>query len=155
MNKNLFWLALPLALASCGPLGIPKGDVTGSITGTQPEAGDVRLALVGRNGTGFENNAVDQFDIGTFNPQKRVYAISLPTDPKAGAYDVIAYVDTNKNNKYDAGEPRTRNDSRFLIYSKQDVSLFGFNVKRGWNRVEGTTVTQGLPFNSYDLSWGD
>ncbi|EYB69352.1 hypothetical protein DEIPH_ctg008orf0075 [Deinococcus phoenicis] len=146
-------LVLPLSLASCGMFGLPKGDVTGSITGTQPQAGDVRLALIGMTGSGFENNAVDQLDIGTFNPEKRVYAISLPANPKAGAYEVLAYVDTNKDNKYTAGEPRTRNQGRYLIFATQDAGLFGFNVKKGWNRADGTTVTQGLPFNNYDLSW--
>lgn len=153
MKKSLSLLALPLALASCGLFGLPKGDVTGSIYGSQPENGDVRLALVGVTGSGFENNAVNQLDIGTFNPQKRVYSISLPDNPKQGAYDVIAYVDTNKNNKYDSGEPRTKTDSRYLIFANQDVSIFGFTVKKGWNRVEGTTVTQGLPFNNFDLEW--
>lgn len=153
MKKTVSLLALPLALASCGLLGLPRGDVTGTINGTQPENGDVRLALVGVTGSGFENNAVNQLDIGTFNPQKRVYSISLPDNPKQGAYDVIAYVDTNKNNKYDSGEPRTKTDSRYLIFANQDVSIFGFTVKKGWNRVEGTTVTQGLPFNNFDLEW--
>ena len=107
MKRQLVWLALALSLASCGVLGVPRGDVTGSITGTQPQAGDVRLALVGLSGSGYENNAVDQLDIGTFNAQKRVYSISLPGSPKAGVYEVLAYVDTNGDKTYDVGEPRT------------------------------------------------
>jgi len=153
MKRILSVLAVPLALASCGVLGVPRGDVTGSITGTQPEGGNVRLALVGRTGTGFENNPVDQIDVGTFNPQKRVYAISLPNNPKQGAYDVLAYVDRNADGKYTSGEPRTRAQNRYLVYSNQDASFFGFTFKRGWNRVEGSTISQTMPFSGYDLSW--
>lgn len=153
MTKTLAWLILPLSLASCGVLGVPRGDVTGSITGTQPTGGDVRLALVGRTGAGFENNPVDQIDVGTFNPQKRVYAISLPGSPKQGAYDVLAYVDRNGDKKYTSGEPRTAAQNRYLVYSNQDASFFGFTFKRGWNRVEGSTISQTMPFSGYDLNW--
>ncbi|WP_084051028.1 hypothetical protein [Deinococcus hopiensis] len=153
MKKALPLLAAPLALAACSTLGLPNGDVTGSISGTAPAGGDVRLALLGRTGGGFENNAVDQVDVGTFNPQKRVYAISLPAAPRAGAYEVTAYVDSNGNKAYDAGEPRTTYQNRFLIYSNSDLGLFGFNVKQGWNRVEGSAVSQGRPFSGFDLRW--
>jgi len=153
MKRSLLLLTLPLSLAACATLGVPNGDVTGSISGTPPEAGNVRLALLGRTGAGFENNDVDQVDVGNLTGTKRVYALSLPPTPRAGAYEVIAYVDRNGNKGYDVGEPRTPYSNRFLIYSPQDAGVFGFNVKTGWNRVEGTTVTQGLPFNGFDLSW--
>ncbi|WP_104989565.1 hypothetical protein [Deinococcus sp. NW-56] len=153
INKAALALGLPLALASCGALGVPRGDVTGEIRGTQPQNGDVRIALVGLTGTGYENNAVDQLDIGTFNPQKRVYTISLPDTAKAGVYEVLAYVDLNSNKKFDAGEPRTARSTRGLIYATSDASLFGFTVKKGWNRLEGTMVSQSRPFTNYDLNW--
>ncbi|WP_051363629.1 hypothetical protein [Deinococcus murrayi] len=153
MNKAALALGLPLALASCGLLGFPRGDVTGTIRGNQPQTGNVRIALVGLTGTGYENNAVDQLDIGTFNPQKRVYSISLPDTAGAGVYEVLAYVDLNGNKKFDANEPRTRRANRGLIYATSDTTFFGFTVKRGWNRFEGTTVSQTRPFSNYDLEW--
>ncbi|MPY67204.1 DUF2141 domain-containing protein [Deinococcus sp. SDU3-2] len=153
MTKAALALGLSLTLASCNLLGVPRGDVTGEIRGTQPQSGNVRIALIGLTGTGFENNAVDQLDIGTFNPQKRVYSISLPDTAKAGVYEVLAYVDLNNNKKFDANEPRTQRSTRGLIYATSDASLFGFTVKKGWNRFDGTTVSQTRPFGNYDLNW--
>lgn len=153
INKAALALSLPLVLASCGLLGLPRGDVTGAIRGDQPQTGDVRLALVGLTGEGYENNNVDQLNIGTFNPQKRVYSISLPNTAAPGVYEVLAYVDLNRNKKFDANEPRTKRANRGLIYATSDTTFFGFTVKRGWNRFEGTTVSQTRPFSNYDLEW--
>ncbi|MEW6422826.1 MAG: hypothetical protein AB1511_14060 [Deinococcota bacterium] len=158
MKKSLSVLALPLVLASCGLLGLPKGDVTGSIYGSPTQTGDIRLALTGA--AGYQNNSVDQVEVGTFNPQKRVYAITLPSSPKDGFYELLAYVDSNpKNSKYDAGtEERTKSNGKVLVYSNsgtgnKDGSNI-LNLKPGWSLVQnGNVIKSGLPFNSYDLNW--
>lgn len=155
--KKLFLLA-PLALASCGLFGIPKGDVTGSITGNAPTGkGTIRLALGSATVEGIQNSNPDQIAIDTFNPAKKVYAISLPSDAKNGAYDVFAYADANDNKKWDIGEIRT-NSGKTLVYSadglgKKDGSNV-LNLQPGWTQLSGLSVTKtGKPFTDYNLSW--
>ncbi|MBI0446121.1 hypothetical protein [Deinococcus sp. DB0503] len=157
MKKSLSLLALPLALASCGLFGLPKGDVTGSIYGSPNQNGNIRLALIGA--AGYQNNAVDQVDVGTLNPQKSVYAVTLPSSPKDGYYELLAYVDSKANNKYDADtEKRTQSNGKVMVYSanglgnKDGSNLL--NLKAGWSLIQnGQVVKSGLPFNSYDLNW--
>ncbi|UBV42951.1 hypothetical protein LAJ19_01615 [Deinococcus taeanensis] len=153
--KNAALLLLPLAVASCGYLGIPDGDVSGNILGTQP-AGTIRLALRGVTLSGVQTPALDQGNLGTFNPEKRVYAISFPVTPEDGGYELFAYVDTNKNNRFDSGEKQT--DTRNFVYSKNGAGDKSgkdvVNVKPGWTILNGGATGQnGTPFTNVNLNW--
>ncbi|MDO4262901.1 MAG: hypothetical protein Q4C67_01765 [Deinococcus sp.] len=160
MKKALMLLAItPLALASCDQLGIPNGDVSGTVTGTAPTGkGSIKLALGSLTLRGIGNSTPDQIALGTFNPGKKVYAISLPASPQEGGYDVFAYADSNSNGRWDNSEPRTRSSSRGLIYSaagvgKKDGSSL-LNLKPGWTQVQNANVVKsGKPFRDYNLSW--
>lgn len=154
--KKTALLLLPLAMASCNYLGIPDGDVSGNILGTQP-SGTIRMALRGTTLNGGQAPALDQGNLGTFNPQKRVYSISLPATPVDGGYELFAYVDSNGNNTFDSTEKRT-SDSQTFAYSKDGTgSKSGenlLNLKAGWTQYKGATVVKsGTPFTSVDLNW--
>lgn len=155
--KKAALLLLPLAMASCNYLGIPDGDVSGNILGTQP-SGTIRMALRGVTLSGVQTPALDQGNLGTLNPEKRVYAISFPNTPEDGAYELFAYVDGagSTANRYDNGEQKT--SSRTFVYSQngggdksgKDV----LNLKPGWTLMNGLTPGKnGAPFTSIDLTW--
>lgn len=142
--KKIFLLA-PLALASCGLLGVPKGDVSGTITGTPEKTGDIKIAITGLTTDGAVSETPDQLTVGTFNTAKKVYTISLPENPAAGLYGVYAFTDVNKDGKFNVlTESRTKVDGQWLKYSAAD----------GWQLVKGLTVVKtGKPFTDYNLSW--
>lgn len=157
MKKALSLLTLPLALASCSTFGVPTGDVSGNLLGTQP-SGAIRMAVRGVTLTGVQTPVVDQINIPTFNPEKRAYAISFPANPAEGGYELLAYVDANGNNRYDSGETRTQNTGKTFVYSQsgsgdksgRDLA----DLKAGWTLVNGTSVEKsGTPFTGYDLNW--
>lgn len=147
--------AAPLILASCDQLGIPNGDVSGTVTGTAPVGeGEIRMALRSITVSGVTNSNPDQVTLGTFNPAKKVYAISLPSNPENGAYDVFAYADKDNDKSWDVGETRTKLTGRGLIYSQNGNAVL--NLKPGWTQVQGPTpkvVKSGTPFRDYNLSW--
>ncbi|GGR95627.1 hypothetical protein [Deinococcus sedimenti] len=155
--KKAALLLLPLTIASCGYLGIPDGDVSGNILGTQP-SGTIRMALRGMTLSGVQTPALDQGNMGTLNPEKRVYAISFPNEPQDGAYELFAYVDgeTGTKLRHDSGEQKT--GSRTFVFSKNgsgDKSGTDLlNVKPGWTLVNGLTPGKnGTPFTGIDLNW--
>lgn len=155
--KKAALLLLPLAMASCNYLGIPDGDVSGNILGTQP-SGTIRMALRGVTLSGVQTPALDQGNLGTLNPEKRVYAISFPNTPEDGAYELFAYVDgeTGTKLRYDSGEQKT--SSRTFVYSKSGLNNKDgsdiLNLKPGWTLMNGVTPGKnGTPFTSIDLNW--
>lgn len=161
MKKALSLLTVPLTLASCSTLGIPNADVSGNINGTQP-TGKIRLAFQGMTVTGYQAPVADQINIPTFNPEKRAYAVSLPASPANGAYELLAYVDANGNNRYDSAdsEVRTGSTGKSFIYSKDGTgSKSGtdlMNLKPGWtlyNLSEVKVEKSGAPFTNYILNW--
>lgn len=151
MNKTVVLLAVPLALASCSLLGVPNGDVSGNVLGKQPTEGAVRLAMRGATLSGFQTPVLDQGNIGTFNPEKRAYVISLPPEPADGAYELFAYVDTNRDNVFGPAEARTRGTTTTFVYSKGgNASL---NVRPGWSLYEGLSLKKnGTPL-TYHMDW--
>lgn len=151
MKKILALTILPLALASCNMFGVPNGDVSGNILGKQPVDGTVRLAMRGITLAGFQTPVLDQGNIGTFNPEKRAYVISLPSKPADGAYELFAYVDANGSNTLDEKETRTKVTTTTFVYSKDGNSTL--NIRSGWNMYDGLTLQKnGTPFQ-YDLNW--
>ncbi|MDR6220588.1 hypothetical protein [Deinococcus soli (ex Cha et al. 2016)] len=153
--KKAALLLLPLAMASCNYLGIPKGDVSGNLLGDQP-SGTIRLTLRGVTLSGVQTPTLDQVNLGTLNPDKRVYAISFPNTPQDGAYELFAYADTSKDDKYTDGEQKT--GSRTFVYSQNGVNKKDgsdvFNLKPGWTLMNGVTPGKnGTPFTSIDLNW--
>ncbi|WP_261664513.1 hypothetical protein [Deinococcus sp. Marseille-Q6407] len=107
---------------------------------------------------GITNSNPDQLALATFNPDKKVYSVSLPSAPQQGAYDVYAYADSNNNGRWDSGEPRARSAGKGLIYSaaglgKKDGSSLA-NLRPGWTEIQGLNVVKsGTPFSDYDLTW--
>ncbi len=161
MKKILPLTILPLALASCNMFGVPNGDVSGNILGTQP-SGNIRMAFQGLTVAGFQAPVADQINIPTFNPEKRAYTVSLPTNPADGAYELLAYVDGagSKPNHYDIGEQRTAVTGKTFIYSKDGLGKKDgtslLNLKPGWTLYNVGTLKvekSGTPFTGYDLNW--
>ena len=152
MKKILALTILPLALASCNMFGVPNGDVSGNILGKQPVDGPVRLSLSEISTAGIGATVLDQFNFGTFNPEKRAYVVSLKQNPADGIYELFAYVDANKDDHYNSGEKRTQATTTRFIYSKDGNSTL--NVRPGWNLYDGLTFKKnGVPFSGYDLNW--
>lgn len=146
--KKLFALAAlaPLALASCDILGgVPKGDVTGSISGTPAKAGTVKVALTGLTSGGIFSDTPDQITLGTLSNDKKLYSISLPNNPNPGLYSVYAFTDINSDGKFNLlTESRTKLNDQVLRYSSD----------KGWELVKGLNVVKtGKPFSDYNLSW--
>lgn len=152
MKKALALLALPLGIASCSSVGVPNGDVTGDIAGAPTSQGTIRLALVGVTFGGVTNDSVAQFAV---TPTDRgVYALSLPSAPRDGGYEVIAYADRNANSRYDSGETRSQSNGKTLVYTSSNAVGTVTGLSKGWNLVQGGKVVQsGTPFNDYDLSF--
>lgn len=156
----IFTLPLALGLAACDNLGIPDGGVSGNILGVQP-SGSVRLAMQGLTVEGISTPVLDQVNVGTFNPEKRAYAISLPPTPNDGTYELFAYVDNGATaNRYDSSETRTTVEPTFFLYSKAGTGDKSGNdcrnAKPGWTLCETLTlkaVKSGTPFTDYDLEW--
>ncbi|GAA5514253.1 hypothetical protein Dcar01_03008 [Deinococcus carri] len=154
MKRTL--LLLPLALASCGLFGTPSNyDVTGTLTGTPPTAGNVRLALLGASLGGVVNANVPQIDVSLGN--RGVFGVDWPAAPAEGLYQVIAYVDTNSDRQYNSGEPRTHDNQKYLVYSRGGALADLVGLKAGWNLVNTSTtpftVTQPGRVTGYDLNW--
>lgn len=149
MKKVALILALPLALASCNWLNNPttQFDISGSMNGATPSGGEIKLALVGAS---LSFNPIQNFDVAQINLANSKFTLDLPNQPTglAGIYEVIAYVDANKNGKYDVGETRTKpNAANTLIYTAGTHK---------W--VRGSTVIRENDasvnrINNYDLSW--
>ncbi|WP_216324811.1 hypothetical protein [Deinococcus aestuarii] len=149
-------LVLPTVLASCGLLGIPTGhDVMGTLSGTAPGGGDVRLAFVGLSLDETVNPDVPQIDISLEDGGN--FGVDFPTNPAWKVYQVIGYVDSHANRKYDAGEPRTRNNNKYLVYSRGGTTDLLSGLRAGWNLVTYPytpgSVTQPKRVTGYDLSW--
>lgn len=151
MKNILLAASLPLLLSGCGIFGTPKNyDVSGTISGTAP-AGTVKLAVVGVSLGGVVNEATGQVAVTVFDTKK--FSVDYPASPADGIYQVIAYVDSNGDGKYNVGETRTQNNGKYLVYSKNGVLSGLTGIKAGWNYVIGTTVTQPTRVTDYDLSW--
>ena len=133
--------------------------MSGTVSGAAPAGkGTIRLALGSLTLGGVGTATPDQLTLGTLNPDKKLYTISLPASPRDGAYDVFAYADTNANSRWDSGEPRTQSSGKGLVYSahglgQKDGSNL-LNIKPGWTQVQNVTVVRsGRPFTNYNLSW--
>ncbi|MDO4262755.1 MAG: hypothetical protein Q4C67_01000 [Deinococcus sp.] len=168
--RPLLTLALVPLLAACqGAPRLPADhDLSGTISGEWRSGAKLRLNLVGAgfpqaltSTSNLQQNVVQQGDGWSFG-------VDLPALPAAaGAYQVIAFDDTNGNAKYDAGEPFARN-TQFLVFSVQPGQFPGFKygdwlnippmqVSRGWN-VYDTSLPAGAAnprpaehLSSYDL----
>lgn len=152
MKQVLSLLALPLALAACSTFGVPNGDVTGNISNAPVGQGTVRMALLGVTFGGTTNETVEQFAVTPTD--KGVYAISLPASPRDGGYEVIAYVDSDRDQQYDQGEPRTQSNGKTLVYTSSNVVGTFTGLSKGWNLVQDGKVAQrGAPFRNYDLTF--
>lgn len=149
MKKIALLALLPLTLGSCGLFGTPKTyAINGTITNTAP-AGTVKLAVIGVNATGAFNENVGQIAVPVFNTGTKKFSVDYPSTTTDGLYQVIAFIDSNGDGKYQANETRTQNNNKYLVYSSNDVLSF----KKGWNYLVGTTVTQPTVITDYDLSW--
>lgn len=152
MRKLALAALMPLALASCGIFGTPTNyNVSGTISGSAP-AGTVKLAVVGVSTSGVVNADVAQIAVNTFDGKK--FSVDYPSNPSDGVYQVIAYVDSNGNGKYDVGETKTQNNNKYLVYLKNGGTLESWlGLKAGWNYVVGTNVSQSNHITDYDLNW--
>lgn len=157
MKKILALTVLPLALASCNMFGVPNGDVSGNILGPQP-SGTIRLALTEVSTSGIGETVIDQFNVRTFNPEKRAYIVSLKQNPTNGIYELFAYVDANNDNHYQPSEKRATAPGVSFYYSQEGLGdktgKDTFNLQPGWTMVKNlvTVVDSDKPFN-LDLNW--
>ena len=108
MKKILALTVLPLALASCNMFGVPNGDVSGNILGPQP-SGTIRLALTEVSTSGIGETVIDQFNVRTFNPEKRAYIVSLKPNPTNGIYHLFSHVYATTHNPINIHQPKPLN----------------------------------------------
>ncbi|ADV66232.1 hypothetical protein [Deinococcus maricopensis] len=142
--------AATVALSSCSLLGNPNNpDVSGKLTGGFPADGSVRLALAGRslnNFTTVDSSPTQIVDAKILNG----YTLDLPSNLAAGDYTVIAFLDANKDGKYNVGETIVSDDGgkRLVFKTANDASY-----RQGWNirRADGTVQNQ--PLTGYDLTY--
>lgn len=151
MKKLLPLLLLP-TLAACNLNGVSHNDVTGTISNAPSGQGTIRMAVLGVSFGGITNDYVDQATV--VPSDKGVFTISLPSNPRVGAYEVIAYADKNNNKKYDIGEARTKPNGKTIIYSEGGTFANLVGLSKGWNLQEaGKQTINSLPFAKYDLTF--
>lgn len=147
MNKiALLVLILPIFIA-CGAQKSPNSfDVSGKLLGEIPGR-PVLLSMVATSLGGVIDEKVDQIPVELLS--KGAFAIDFPQQPYDGAYQVIAYLDKNSNNKYDLGEQRTQNNKKYLVHSQTG----GLGYKKGWNLMDEGRISQPEKVLNYDLQW--
>lgn len=142
----LLILTLPLLIA-CGDQKSPDSfDVSGKLLGEIPGR-PVLLSMIATSLGGVIDEKVDQVPVKLLS--KGAFAIDFPKQPYDGAYQVIAYLDKNGNNKYDLGEQRTQNNKKYLVHSQND----SLGYKKGWNLMDAGIISQPEKVLDYDLQW--
>lgn len=139
------------AITACNINGVPTGHiVSGTIQNAPVGKGTIKIAVIGANKYGIDSTNASQIVV---TPQKDgVYTVSLSSIQSLGVYDVVAYADTNNNNRYDLGEHRSRMTTRYFVYSEGSPIDGLFNLKKGWNKINLFTVEQsGTPFLNYTV----
>jgi hypothetical protein len=134
-------------LAGCALFPLIGGpQVIGNLVGEWP--GGTRLALVGVSAEGQidYSNQTQIVDENIFDG----YLFALPETAAEGIYQIVAFEDSDADNKFSEAESLGNTGDRYLIYSASDkaVDFLGRNfvVRRGWN---GYDVAGGLEANPH------
>lgn len=146
--KNIILVALLLPiLVSCGKKQSPNEfDISGQLLGEKPGT-PIQITVIATSVGGVLNEKITQLPVERMSDH--MFASNFPKKPYDGAYQIIAYVDKNDNQRFDIGEKRTQNNNKYLVHSVNG----GTGFQKGWNLMDNGRISQPQKISDYDLNW--